>query len=113
MGKRKDKSYKTFKPRGPLIPPTKHHKSVKDYNRKRDKQIPNWEDEKMDIEEIKYSLDEVRGDVAYLAAEIQDMQDDPAMFEDKNQLENILDLLDSAEASIRSVAELVAKEIYQ
>ena len=34
MGKKKDKSYKTFKPRGPLLPPNKRHKSVKDYDRK-------------------------------------------------------------------------------
>jgi len=37
MGKKKDKSYKTFKPRGPLLPPNKRHKSAKDYDRKRDK----------------------------------------------------------------------------
>ena len=49
MGKKKNKSYKTFKPRGPLLPPNKRHKSVKDYDRKRDKNIyPKWLEDKFE-----------------------------------------------------------------
>ena len=39
MGSKKDKSYKTFKPRGPLLPPNKRHKSNKDYDRQKSKLI--------------------------------------------------------------------------
>ena len=47
MGKKKDRSHKTFKPRGPLIPPNKRHKSVKDYDRKKEKSVgEEWVDNK-------------------------------------------------------------------
>ena len=42
MGKKKDKSHKILKPRGPLLPPNKRHKSVKDYDRKRAKMGEMW-----------------------------------------------------------------------
>ena len=41
MGNKKDKSYKTFKPRGPLLPPNKRHKNDKDYDRKKEALILN------------------------------------------------------------------------
>jgi hypothetical protein len=41
MGK-KDKKHKLVKPRGPLIPPNKPHKSKKAYDRKKAKGVIAW-----------------------------------------------------------------------
>ena len=42
MGKKKDKKHKLVKPRGPLIPPNKPHKSKKAYDRKKAKGVIAW-----------------------------------------------------------------------